>query len=372
MGSRFALFAIMAMLVAAAVPARAQPALEAAIHAATRSGDFNGVILVTEQGRVRYRRAFGLADRAFAAPATSDTRYRVGSVTKLFAATLILQLAQEGRLSLDAPIRAALPDYPGEGGDRVTIHQLLNHSSGIAQWDRVSSYQEAFANGLEQYQRPLAPDALLRRCCAGPLERPPGEAFAYNNADYFVLGRIVERLTGQSFEEALAARILRPLGLSSTGMLHWDRIVPRLAPTYFWRDDRRMLVPDMPVYFENWYAAAGMYSTVGDLATFADALYGGRLLRPDMLRRLLAPGLDDYGYGLWSYSVTREGRSWRVAKRPGSVMGANAVLYRLLDRDANIVLLANTSRADLDVFAQRIADVLIREATQSQPRRRSR
>ena len=103
-----------------------------------------------------------------------------------------------------------------------------------------------------------------------------------------------------------------------------------------------------------------MYSTAGDLARFADALFGGRLLRPDMLDRMLAPGLDDYGYGLWSYSFTRGGRSWRVAKRPGRIMGANAVLYRLLDTDANIILLANTNRADLDVFAQRIADALVR------------
>ena len=359
-----AVAAIVATLALISQPAAAQTpssrSPEAEIDAFARENDFSGVVLITERGSVRYRRAFGLADRAFAVPAAPDTRYRVGSVTKLFTSVLILQLAEQGRLDLEAPLRSALPDYPGEGADRVTIHQLLNHTSGIAQWDTVSSYQEAFANGLEKYQRPLAPDAQLRRCCSGPLQRQPGAAFAYNNADYFVLGRIVERLTGKTFEEALDARILGPLGLTSTGMLHWDRIVPRLAPTYFWRDDRRVLVPDMPVYYENWYAAGGLYSTASDLAAFADALYGGRLIGPDMLRRLLTPGLDDYGYGLWSYSFTRAGRSWRVAKRPGSVMGANAVLYRLLDRDLSIVLLANTNRADLDIFAQRIADALVR------------
>ena len=78
-----------------------------------------------------------------------------------------------------------------------------------------------------------------------------------------------------------------------------------------------------------------------------------------MRQRLLTPGLDDYGYGLWSYSFTRGGRTWRVAKRPGSIMGANAVLYRLLDREITIVILANTNRADLDVFAQRIAEALV-------------
>jgi D-alanyl-D-alanine carboxypeptidase len=349
----------LAALVLAASPALAQRPLGRTIEAFARTSDFSGTILVRERGRTPYSRSFGLADRAFAVPAAADTRYRVASITKLFTAVLILQLAQEGRLDLDAPLRAALPDYPGGAADRVTIHHLLSHTSGIAQWDTVGSYQEAVANGIETYQRPLTPEALLARCCSGPLAREPGRTFDYNNADYFVLGRIVERLTGKSFEAALTERILAPLGLRDTFMAHWDAIPLRLAPTYFWRGDLRVLVSDMPVYWENGYAACGMISTAPDLAAFADALHGGRLLRAEMLRRLLTPGLDDYGYGLWSYSFTRNGRTYRVAKRPGSVMGANAVLYRLLDRDVTIVLLANTNRADLDVFAQRIAEALI-------------
>jgi CubicO group peptidase (beta-lactamase class C family) len=352
------------LLLALGDPAAAQPAalpLGATINTFARDHDFSGTILVRERGYPLYSRSFGLADRAFAVPAAANTRYRIASITKLFTSVLILQLAQEGRLDLNAPLRAALPDYPGQGADRVTVRQLLNHTSGIAQWDRVASYQEGFRDGVEYYQRPLGAEALLARCCSGPLAREPGRTFDYNNADYFVLGRIVERLTGKSFEAALAERILHPLGLDDTGMAHWDRIVERLAPTYFWRDDTRALVAEMPIYWENGYAAGGMYSTAADLAAFADALYGGdRLLRPDMRQQLLTPGLDDYGYGLWSYSFSAGGRTWRVAKRPGSIMGANAVLYRLLDRNITIVILANTNRADLDVFAQRIADVLVR------------
>jgi len=355
------LAAFVALLLPAPAPALAQPRppLPAMVDSYARQHDFSGTILVRQRGRILHARSVGLADRAFGVPHGAETRYRVASVTKLFTAVLILQLAGEGRLDLDAPLRAALPDYPGEGADRVTVHHLLNHTSGLAQWDRVGSYQEAFANGLPNYQAPLDAAALLRRCCSGPLERAPGAAFAYNNADYLVLGRVIERLTGQSFEAALETRLLRPLGLANSGMARWDRIVPRLAPTYFWRDDQSRLVADMPVYWENWDASGGMYATAADLARFADALYGGRLLRPDLLARLLRPGLDDYGYGLWSYSVRRNGRAYRVAKRPGSIAGANAVLYRLLDEGVTIILLANTNRTDLDVFAQRIADRLI-------------
>jgi len=344
-------------------PLAARPSaqdLGAVVEGFAKEHDFSGTVLVEQGPRRLYARSFGLADRAFGVPVSSATRFRIGSITKLFTAVLVLQLEEEGKLSLEAPVRQYLPDFPGEGGDAITLGQLLNHTSGLAQYDDVGSYQEAFARGVPKYQRPVPPAELLALCCSGKLAARPGSRFDYNNADYFVLGRIVERVTGMSYEEALAQRILRPLGLRDTGMVHWSAIVDRLAPTYFYRDDSRTLINDMPVYHENWYAAAGLYSTGGDLLRFAQALYGGRLLGPTALRRMLTPGLDDYGYGLWSYTIERGGRKYRVAKRPGSVMGANGVLYRLLDRDTTIVILANTNRADLDVFAQKVADALVK------------
>lgn len=357
---------------ASASSAGSPPALDATVSAFAREHGFGGAVVVQQRRRTLYSREFGLADRAFAVPVATDTRFKVGSITKLFTAVLILQLRDQGRLDLNRTIRAYLPEYPGQGADKITVHQLLNHTSGLPQYDDVASYQEAFAKGVDKYQRPLGAEALLKRCCSGALAAEPGARFDYNNADYFVLGRIVERLTGQSFEAALTERILRPLGMKDSGMLHWDEITPRLAATYFYRDDTKSLINDMPVYYENWYAAAGMYSTSTDLLTFADALYGGRLLSADSLRRLLTAGQDDYGYGLWSYTLTRGGKPYRVAKRPGRVMGANAVLYRLLDQGVTIVILGNTNRADLDVFAQRVADVLIaqeqRTAARAAPR----
>ncbi len=336
------------------------PPLEAVIGAFASEKDFSGTILVADGGRTIYRRSFGLADRAFGVPASAATRYKVASITKLFTSVLILRLHDEGKLDLAAPLRTYLPELEAAPAGRATVHQLLNHSSGLPQWDNVGSYQEAFEKGVERLQLPMTPADLQKHCCLGPLAAPPGSRFDYNNADYFLLGRIVERLSGRDFESALSERILRPLRMGSSGMLRWDRIIPSLAPSYFYRDDTRILINELPVHHENWYAAAGMYSTAGDLMAFADALFGGRLLKPATLERMLRPGLDDYGYGLWSYTVRRGGRVHRVAKRPGRVMGANAVLYHLLDRPATIVILANTNRADLDVFAQKIADVLLR------------
>ncbi|MGH6951203.1 MAG: serine hydrolase domain-containing protein, partial [Vitreimonas sp.] len=354
-----ALAASLFAAIAAPAEARLPSPVVRAIEQRAGGGDFNGVVLVAENGRVQYARAFGLAERRFGAPMQTDTRLAIASVTKLFTSALILQLVDQGRLELDAPFGRYLPDYPGGGADRVTVRMLLNHTSGLAQFDTVGSHEEAFTNGMRNYQRPLTPGALIQACCTTPLAAEPGVAFDYNNADYFVLGRIIETLTGQSYEEALRQRILAPLDLRDTGMQHWDAITPRLASSYFHRDDTETLVADMPVYWENWFSAGGMYATANDLARFADALFGARIVSEGSLRELLAPALDEYGLGLWSYSFERGGRTWRVAKRPGSIMGANAVLYRLLDGDTTIVLLANTNRTDLDIFAQRTAEALI-------------
>ena len=350
---------LLALLVLNPAGATAARSLDTHIESHARAHEFSGTILVERGGRILFRRSFGTADRAFGVPLANDTRYRVASITKLFAATIALRLAEGGQLDLDAPAGRYLADLPAEGAGRVAIRQLLNHTSGIAQYDRVASLDQALREGIVQYQSPQTAQSLVARCCSGPLVRPPGTAFDYNNADYILLGRIIERVTGRTFEQALHEEIIDPLGLQDSGIAHQSDIIPRLAPTYYWREDRRSWMNDLPVYFENWDAAGAMYSTADDLLRFARALFGGRLLGAASLERLLAPGLDDYGYGLWSYRFTREGRTYRVAKRPGRIMGANAVLYRLIDQDATIILLANTNRTDLDLFAQKIADQLV-------------
>jgi len=322
---------------------------------------FNGTILVEEQGRRLHAASYGVADRAFGIPAASDHRYRLASVTKLFTSVLVLQLVDQSKIDLAAPIATYLPDYPGGGADRVTVRQLLNHSSGLAPFDRVESYQQGFSQGMPQYQQPMSLAQLLTFCCSGPLVATPGAAFAYNNADYIVLAAMIEKVTGRSYEAVLRERILAPLALADSGIAYSQPIIARLVPTYFYRDDSKTLVRDMPVYAENWHAAGAMYSSADDLARFADALFGGKLLSPRGLDALLMPGHDDYGLGLWSYSIRRGGLAYHVAKRPGSIMGANAVLYRLRERDLTIILLANTNLTDLDVFAQRIANQFVGE-----------
>lgn len=351
----------------AGIPARSS--LDAFIDGYAREHDFSGTILVRQRGRTRCARSFGLADRAFGVPNAMETHYWIASITKAFTAVLILQLVEQGRVALDGTIGACLPDYAGEARDRVTVHQLLNHTSGLENIDRIPNIEDAgesIAASLEAartrgalpiYQTPYTSDDLLRVFCSGKLVREPGTAFDYNNADYIVLGKIVERCHGMDYDHAVRMRIMRPLGLVDTGLLRQRDVAPRLARCYSAPPppSARPLEHDTPVYPENWYAAGGLYSTAGDVLAFSDALFGGRLIGRDMLGRMTTPGLDDYGYGVWSRTMRIDGVACRVVTRPGRIMGARAQLLHMPDAGLTIVMLANTGAADLDAFSAAVA-----------------
>lgn len=336
--------------------ATAQPTdLDGFIGAYAKAHHFNGSILVQKHGETRYAKSFGLSNIPFRIPGTQQTRYKIASITKLFTSVLILQLYEQGKLDLSKPIQTYLPDYTGEAGSKVSIHQLLNHTSGLPGFDGISDQATAIRDGIPVYQMPHTSDELLTKYCSGHLISIPGKMFNYNNADYVVLGKIIEHLYGEPYEQVLRERILQPLKMNDSGFLHQGDIVDRLADTYFYRDDRKVLSNDLPVYPENWYAAGAMYSTTGDLMKFSDALFGLKLIKQATLDRMIKPGLDDYGYGLWSYETTLKGKKHPVVKRPGAIMGAQTQLFHVLDQDITIIMLGNTGTTDSDVFVAEIA-----------------
>jgi CubicO group peptidase (beta-lactamase class C family) len=325
-----------------------------------REKDFNGSVLVARNGKTLYQRSLGVADRSFDVKVTAKTRFRIASMTKAFTSALVLQLVDEGKLNLEKSIKTYLPTYPGEGGDRITLRQLLNHTSGLPNLDAsIEGYLEAERKGLDHYQRVFTPDGLVARWVKGPLRAQPGKSFDYNNGDYIVLGRIVEVTLKKPLEVVLRERILKPLRLNDTGLLTRRRIVKHLAPTYCAPDAKRGLELEIPIYAENWGGAGAMYSTTGDLARFADALFRGRLLRPATLKRMLTPGLDDSGFGVWVYPFDIKGRRYTAVKRPGGIMGANVELFHLREPGLTVIVLTNTNQVDTSNLGRKIAEAAL-------------
>jgi len=334
--------------------------LESFIDSFTLKNNFNGTILVQQASGKKYQKSFGLANFQFKVPNTIETKYKIASITKLFTSVLIMQLAEKGAIDLNKTIDHYLPDYKGEGAGKVTIHQLLNHTSGMANIDTVKSMESALRSGIPLYQKPRTTDELLSDYCSDKLVNIPGKVFDYNNADYIVLGKIIEKITGKSYEQVVTENILQFLKMKNTGLLYQKDIINNLADTYFFRDDLQRLVPDLPVYIENWYAAGSMYSTVNDLLLFSNALFGHQLLKEASLAQMFTSGLDEYGYGVWVYEDYKiKDKVFRIVKRPGRIMGAQSMLFHILGDGSTIIILSNTGTTSLDDFAAEIAKQII-------------
>ncbi|WZO97618.1 serine hydrolase domain-containing protein [Isosphaeraceae bacterium EP7] len=331
-------------------------ALEEVARDYATSHNFHGTILVERRGVTLFHRSFGLADREFDIPVQDDTKFRIASITKAFTSVLILQLNEQGKLDLNAPFGTYLPRHSGPGAGAITIHHLLNHTSGLANYDTLLTDEEAGKKGLELYQLPHTTEQLLDELARGKPVNEPGKKFDYNNADYVILGKVIEALDGRPYEVVLADRILTPLGMSDSGMIHHGKITKKLARTYWRPKGSEELTNDWPMYPENWYAAGAMYSTATDLKKFADALFGGILLKPDSLDRMLKPGLDNYGYGAWVRGLDVGGKPDKVFERYGSIQGANSLLSHRMDADITVILLSNTNMTDLGEFSSRLGD----------------
>lgn len=327
-----------------------------------RSHGYSGVVRVWRGDRLLLHRAYGLANIEAGTAISLDTRFRIASISKLFTATAVARLAEQGRIDPDAVIHAYLPDYAGEAGPVVTVRQLLAHTSGLANSDTVGSFEAAVADGMPMYQLPTTSTQIVQRYASGKLVHPPGTHFDYNNGDYFILGRIVEQVTGEPFALALKRLVLEPSGLHDTGMMDWRAVHPVVASGYLCLAPDEPCIHELPVYHENWGAAGGLYSTSADLARFSDLLFGGRLLPPERLARLLTVERDEYAQGLWVAPVKVRGRPDRVAHRPGQVMGANTTLLRYIDDGLTVLLLSNTTATPMDETAFAIARLFLGEA----------
>ncbi len=158
---------------------------------------FNGSVLVAEKGNVIYKKGFGLADMEWNIPNQPDTKHRLGSITKQFTAMLIMQLVEQGKLKLDVPISTYLPDYPKKKGDVITLHHLLTHSSGTP---NMTSFPGFFKDISRNAYSPVQ---LVNLFADSTLQFKPGERFDYSNSGYILLGYIIEKVTGKSYEQVL-------------------------------------------------------------------------------------------------------------------------------------------------------------------------
>lgn len=310
-------------------------------YAANRG--FNGVVLVAQHGRVVYRAAYGLANREWQVPNAADGAFRIGSLTKPFTAILVLQLVQEHKLRLDGTLGEYLPAlYADTPAAAVTVAQLLNHTSGLA--DLPGNYNDPWWQ--TQARLSFTPEEFARTWIPGKLQTAPGAAWRYNNAGYFLLGLLIEKVTGSSYETNLRQRLLDRAGMQDSGLYRATDIVPRMATGYETRADLSLARP-MPIDPTVSFAAAGLYASADDLFRLDRALYGDSLLAQSWRQAMWTDYRSNYGYG-WGVEAwpSPSGGTYKVVSHTGSIPGYQSFWLRAEQDQSTVIVLDNYWQGD--------------------------
>ncbi len=318
---------------------------------------FQGTVLVAQDGQPLFRKSYGVANADWRISNGPDTKFRIGSMTKQFTAALVMQLVEQGRLSLDDSILKYFPEGK-EAWRPVTIHHLLSHTSGIPDPSDTPGFMSKFATVNH------SPAEIMRLTADKPLEFAPGTQFKYDNGGYVLLGWLIERLVNRHYEVQLKQSLLDPIGMKDSGYDDYDRILPNRAEGYNYKGLTlfRASYVDMSVPF----AAAAMYSTVDDLLKWDQALYGSKVLSEDSKQKMWTPGLKNFGYG-WMIEKRWGGT---VLEHGGGINGFNGMIARFPDKKLLAVVLGNLGSAAPFEMADGLLSIALGNAEPAKPRAR--
>lgn len=326
---KLAALAVLATLASCAVaepPGDRLEAIDQLMNRYEEYGLFSGAVLVAEGGEVVYEGAFGEANRELGVPNTVDTRFRIASISKPFTTILVLQLVEEGVLKLDGTITDYLPGYAGPGREAITIEQLVTHTSGIV--------SESAVQNLDDIERHAwTKERLLRHIESYDLQFEPGSRYGYSNFGYFLLGVIIEEVSGKSYAGLLDERIVRPAGMTGTVVDESRPIIERRASGYHYTPE--LGVHNAPYLDMTFVFGCGhLLSTVRDLFLWERALRGGVFLSEENTAYMLEADAreDRLGSSRRDVDVFRYG---------GSINGFLCSTHSYTEDDRFVVVLSN-------------------------------
>ncbi len=282
-------------------------------------------------------KGYGKADAEWDVPMPADAMFEIGSITKQFTAAAVLQLRDEGKLSLDDDITKWLPDFDTRG-NKVTLRRLLDHTSGIVGLTEMPEFGTLVTN--TRFPRDSA-YALIRR---RPFQFPTGEAQVYNNSAFWLLGLVIEKASGMTYEDYVEKKMFEPLGMTRSMYCKSSENIPRRAHGYGIRDG---VVLRAPTNVHTWpFAAGSLCSTAGDMVKWLQALHGGKVLSPRSYAEMIAPSrLNDgtplrYGMGI---GVGKDIRGLSFIGHGGSIAGFSGEATWYPDAKMAVVVLMNTT-----------------------------
>ncbi len=300
---------------------------------------------IAQHGKVLLEKGYGLAEAEHDVPATATTRFRIGSITKQFTAAAIVRAVEQQKLDLDDDLSKFVPDFPLQG-KKVSIRQLLNHSSGIP------SYTDVGATWEKVQPLELSHQELLALVAGKPFDFEPGAQWSYNNTGYYLLGMVLEKVFGKSYAQVVQDELCAPLQLAHTRYDVSQELIKGRAQGYGFADGKR--ANDALLGMSQPGAAGALLSTGGDLVRWSMALAGGKVVTAANYTRMTTPlvlgnGRDTgYGFGL----MVGEFSGQRVVQHGGGIHGFNSMLLHVVPADLHIAVISNSERASADKLAQ--------------------
>lgn len=364
----FCWLATLTLLPPVGSPAQAQPALASARSAsAPYQAQLDAVMtsvfapdqpgaaaIVVKDGTVVYRKAIGMASMELGVPLQPDTVFRLGSITKQFTAAAVMLLVEDGKVALTDPIEKYLPGYPTQG-HVITVEHLLTHTSGIQSYTDIPGW----------FPTKIRSDLSLLELIDGfkkePMQFGPGARYAYNNSAYVILGAVIEKASGTTYEQFLTTRIFTPLGLTRTFFGSNEPIIRGRAQGY--TEEKGVVRNAAYLSMTQPHAAGSLVSTVDDLATWDAALVAGKLLKPESLQKMATPyTLKDgsrtgYGYGLQVGTL----RGREAVEHGGGIHGFATYALSLPADRVYVAVLANSDvpKAPPGYLAKRLAAIAL-------------
>jgi CubicO group peptidase (beta-lactamase class C family) len=313
-------------------------AIDALMEPVCKPSEPGAAVIVARNGTVVFRKGYGLANLELAVPIEPHMVFRLGSITKQFTAVAILMLVEQGALSLDDDITTFWPDYPTHGHP-ITVEHLLTHTSGIKSYTSMPEW-------LSLWRKDMTVEEIIDLFKDQPMDFAPRERWAYSNSCYHLLGAIIEKVSGQTYEEYLKQRIFDPLGMTHSCYDHAERIVPGRVAGYQKGREGYENAPYLSMTHP--YAAGGLLSSVDDLVLWDEALYTDKLLAQHTLERAFRPAVlrtgasTGYGYG-WEIT-SYEGH--RMIEHSGGIPGFRTDAIRLPDDHLFVAVLMNSTAGE--------------------------
>ncbi len=319
--------------------------LEQIANSYTPNNAFMGTVLVVEGDRVLLDKGYGMASLEWQVPNVPEAKFRLGSLTKQFTATLILLLQQDGKLNINDPIGKYLTDTPPAWA-KITLANLLGHTSGIPSFTGFKEFHTWSMN-------PHSAEEEIALFRDKPLDFEPGSKFVYSNSNFIVLGAVIEKVSGKKYADQLRERIFEPLGMKDSGLDSDELVLPKRANGYVpgphgieVARSESMTVP---------WSAGSIYSTTGDLLKWEHGLFGGKILNADSLKLMTTPGKGDYGLGV--FIENRDGV--RVVSHGGGIEGFNTNLMYAPEKQIAVIVLSNVNGGAPDSMGKQLMDTVL-------------